>query len=595
MTLGFLILGPFEVHVDGVPLVLGPRQQRALLAALTLRANELVSSERLIDELWPEDPPDTADHLVHVYVSRLRKALGEAGRTILVTRPPGYELLIERGQLDLHRFEDLVAAARRASDDGRFDEASDLLREALGLWRGPALADLVSESFARADAERLNEQRLSTTEDLMRSELAAGRADLVPELKSLVAQHPLRERLRGILMVALYREGRQAEALDEYEATRSILADQLGIDPSEELQELHRRVLMQDPTLRRAEPSRTTGHAADLIPLVRTRRRSTARVLGLMATGAGALVVAAILVVPRLMGDRPSRPSPLGTSRIAHLGDDAKMGDQITIGGNPSSLAVDGSIVWVADSGARTVTRLDTARQTSVGTGSVGIPQVIVAADGSCWVLDPFGGAIFRVDATGDVSTLKHLAAPVAAVYAFDSLWVVEAINEQVFRLDPMTGHTQARIALLADSGPAAISAGPSSIWVLNTLDRSISRIDPDSDRSDPDAIPLLCGSASSSCSPTDLAATADAVWVTIREGSIERFSMSGAVQRVIDDVLGPMEVAPNQSGAWVRMSGSAGLVRIDARGYVVERVRTVPPPVGVANDSGATWVLLAS
>ena len=157
MTLGFLILGPFEVHLDGEPLALGGRQQRALLAALTLRANELVSSERLIDELWPEDPPDTADHLVHVYVSRLRKALGDEGRPILVTRPPGYQLVLERGQVDLDRFEDHVAAARSATEEGRFAEASASLREALALWRGPALADVASESFARADAERLNE------------------------------------------------------------------------------------------------------------------------------------------------------------------------------------------------------------------------------------------------------------------------------------------------------------------------------------------------------------------------------------------------------------------------------------------------------
>ena len=167
MTLGFLILGPFEVHLDGEPLALGGRQQRALLAALTLRANELVSSERLIDELWPEDPPDTADHLVHVYVSRLRKALGDEGRPILVTRPPGYQLVLERGQVDLDRFEDHVAAARSATEEGRYAEASASLREALALWRGPALADVASESFARADAERLNELRVAATEDLM--------------------------------------------------------------------------------------------------------------------------------------------------------------------------------------------------------------------------------------------------------------------------------------------------------------------------------------------------------------------------------------------------------------------------------------------
>ena len=282
MTLAFLILGPFEVHLDGEPLALGGRQQRALLAALTLRANELVSSERLIDELWPEDPPDTADHLVHVYVSRLRKALGDEGRPILMTRPPGYQLVLERGQVDLDRFEDHVAVARSATEDGRFAEASASLREALALWRGPALADVASESFARADAERLNELRVAATEDLMGSELAVGRDDLVPELKSLVAQHPLRERLRGFLMVALYREGRQAEALDAYERTRAVLAEELGIDPSHELQELHRRVLAQDPTLRAATPTLTRSEERD--DLAHTERSRHADRAGTQAT-----------------------------------------------------------------------------------------------------------------------------------------------------------------------------------------------------------------------------------------------------------------------------------------------------------------------
>ncbi len=307
MTLAFLILGPFEVHLDGEPLALGGRQQRALLAALTLRANELVSSERLIDELWPEDPPDTADHLVHVYVSRLRKALGDEGRPILVTRPPGYQLVLERGQVDLDRFEDHVAAARSATEDGRFAEASASLREALALWRGPALADVASESFARADAERLNELRVAATEDLMGSELAVGRDDLVPELKSLVAQHPLRERLRGFLMVALYREGRQAEALDAYERTRAVLAEELGIDPSHELQELHRRVLAQDPTLRAATPTLARSEERD--DLAHTERSRHADRAGTQTTWSGARRPDRC-VGPRGDRSRDAQPSP---------------------------------------------------------------------------------------------------------------------------------------------------------------------------------------------------------------------------------------------------------------------------------------------
>ena len=250
----FRLLGPLEVLVDGEPAPLGPPQQRALLALLLLNANEVVSRDRLVDDLWGEQPPATATKLVQVYVSRLRKALepdrarGDAGRT-LVTRPPGYLMAVEDDQLDLRRFERLRDMAREALSAGNPAGAAEKLREALGQWRGPPLGDLAYEAFSQEIA-RLDELRLGALEERLDADLELGRhANLVAELETLVNEHPLRERLRGQLMRALYRSGRQAEALEAYQIARVTLTEELGIEPGRELQELQQAILRQDPAL----------------------------------------------------------------------------------------------------------------------------------------------------------------------------------------------------------------------------------------------------------------------------------------------------------------------------------------------------------
>lgn len=234
----FGILGPLEVTSGGQSLDLGGAKQRALLAVLLLHANEAVSQDRLIDALWEGDPPETAAKALQVYVSQLRKVVG---RDRIVTRPPGYVIRIEPGELDLDRFERLCA------DGGR-----ERLIEALALWRGPPLADFAYDRFAQLEIVRLQERRLAALEERIESDLALGRhGELVAELERLVAANPLRERLRAQLMLALYRSGRQAEALQAYQATRRALVEELGIDPGRELRELHQQILNQDPVLER--------------------------------------------------------------------------------------------------------------------------------------------------------------------------------------------------------------------------------------------------------------------------------------------------------------------------------------------------------
>ncbi|HEX6227892.1 MAG TPA: AfsR/SARP family transcriptional regulator, partial [Solirubrobacterales bacterium] len=239
----FRILGPLEVWQEGGEVSLGGPKPRALLAALLLHPNEVVSADRLIDDLWGDDSPERAAAALRVNVSRVRKALPP---DVLATRAPGYVIRIEPGALDLHRFERLVDEARSLLARGLAADASARLRDALSLWRGPPLADFAYESFAQTAIARLEEIRLAAVELRIDADLALGRHDeLVGELEALVAEHPLRERPHMYLMTALYRSGRQAEALAAYQDARRTLVDGLGIEPSTALQELERTILRQ--------------------------------------------------------------------------------------------------------------------------------------------------------------------------------------------------------------------------------------------------------------------------------------------------------------------------------------------------------------
>jgi DNA-binding SARP family transcriptional activator len=239
----FRILGPIEVSDETGPLLLGGLKQRAVLALLLLDAGRVVSVDRLIDALWGEKPPRTAATSLQNFISALRKVLGPE---VLETKAPGYRLKVKPDELDLDRFRAAVVDARGLEAA----ERSAALRGALGLWRGPPLADLAFEAFAQPQIAHLEELRLSTLEERVEADLEAGcHGELVGELEGLVDEHPVRERLRAHYMLALYRSGRQAEALEAYQAGRRILVEQLGIEPSRELQQLHGAILRQEAGL----------------------------------------------------------------------------------------------------------------------------------------------------------------------------------------------------------------------------------------------------------------------------------------------------------------------------------------------------------
>jgi DNA-binding SARP family transcriptional activator len=271
----YRILGPLEVfHAGAVVHVGGPRHRR-LLAALLMEVGEVVSAARLISALWGEDPPASAPAMLHVRVAELRavmRAAGMSGTECIVTQHPGYRLEVGADALDSRRFERLAAAGRQALAIGDHAGAAVKLAEALALWRGPPLAEVADEPFARGEVARLEALRLQTVEDRLEADLALGRhGDVITELEALVAGHPLRERFWAQLMLARYRGGRQGDALQAYQAVRALLVEQLGVEPGPELRRLHTAILTQDrglelPSSVPAEPpSNLPGHIASFV------------------------------------------------------------------------------------------------------------------------------------------------------------------------------------------------------------------------------------------------------------------------------------------------------------------------------------------
>ena len=305
----FRLLGPLEVDGADGPIPVDRGKPRALLALLLLHPNEVVSTEFILEALWGDDFPDTAGHAVEVYISRLRRLLGPDR---IERQPPGYRLRVLTGELDLERFAALTAEADAAvaSDPAR---AAALLQDAERLWRGPPLQELVGTASGDAEINRLQEMHFNAIEARIDARLAAGSgSELVGELERLVAAQPFRERLRGQLMLALYRAGRQADALTAYHAARAALDDELGVEPGADLQALQVAILRQDPSL---EPARKPGvavgagtaEAAAAGRAAAPRRTRRVALVGLLSV---LVVVAVVIALPLL----PGRATPPGAS-----------------------------------------------------------------------------------------------------------------------------------------------------------------------------------------------------------------------------------------------------------------------------------------
>jgi YVTN family beta-propeller protein len=589
----FRILGPLAVCDEGRELSLGGARQRALLAILILHANEVVSTDRLIDALWEDRPPATAGKVVQVYVSQLRKAL-RAGRSdardgALRTQAPGYVLRIEPGELDADRFELLVDEGRRALVEGAPELATEKLLQGLGLWRGPPLADFTFDAFAQSEIARLEEARLTAVEERIEADLALGRhAELVGEIESLVARHPLRERLRGQLMRALYGSGRQAEALAAYADARRVLVDELGLEPGPALQELERAILCQDPRLAAppvAKPAPALGRGAELAA---GAGRSAARRRRPLLAGTLALLVIAIAAGSLWAGRGSRAPRVVPANSVGVV--DASTGRllaAIPAGDRPTEVAAGEGSIWATSFDGRTLAQIDPDRRELVRTHGLGAtPSAVAAGEGAIWVANEFAGTVSRVDRDSMmvVQTISAGNGPSSVATGARAVWVTNRVDGTVTRIDPATSATT---TIRVGEGPSAVAVGAGAVWVANGLESTVTRIDPATMRVVRRAIGLRF-------MPRSLAAGERDVWVTGPEAdAVARIDpATDSVNATISTGDGPTAIAVGDGSVWVAHGTEGSLTQIDERtGRIVRSRRIGARPDGVTVADGAVWV----
>jgi DNA-binding SARP family transcriptional activator len=577
--LTYLILGPLEVRDGETEVALRGGQQRKLLAIMLLHDGEVVSSDRLIDDLWHGNPPETAAKALQGYVSSIRKQLGpEAVETV----GAGYRLVVAAGDVDGHHFEELLAEARPLERG----PAAGKLREALALWRGPALADFAYEDFAQAEIERLGELRLAAIERRIDLELALGHHDdLVPELEALVGAYPLRERLRGHLMVALYRSGRQAEALDGYRDARAVLRDELGLEPSEELQALQRAILDHDSSL--AAPPRVdlpVPARAGRLPEGRGLRRPAAAVaIGLAILG-GAI---AAIVLTRGSGNAGAiAVPPNSVARIDERGQ--KVESYVAVGRRPVALAVGAGGVWVANADDGTVDRLAPATGKLVATIGIGADLNDIAVGfRSVWVADGNDGTVTRIDPSlnqkqATIPLGKTTLAPTPVFYlAVDSHYVWATRGDQLVRIDPATNRVDRRLTV---GTPTGLATGEGSVWVTTQAERLL-RIDPGTvKRTDSQA--LVAGAIAPVYAQGSL-------WL-ILGGVIQQIDPISLTPGERVGIPGPTSLATGNGALWALSSG-VNLSRFEPGGEVTGRLHLGKGLSAVAAGDGATWVAVSA
>jgi DNA-binding SARP family transcriptional activator/DNA-binding beta-propeller fold protein YncE len=596
----FRILGPLEVCEDGRPLPLGGGRQRALLALLLLHRNEVVATERLIDELWGERPPETVAKVLQGYISQLRRVLehegGEPRR--LLTRPPGYMLRLEPDELDADRFEQLVAQARRAFAGGEPAEAADCLRAALALFRGSPLAEFAFDPFARAEIVRLEELHLAALEERIDADLALGRhVDLVGELEGLVAAEPLRERLRGQLMLALYRCGRQAEALEAYRDARRMLVDELGLEPSEALHGLERQILSHDPALERpvwVEPKPLTTEAPPVVPptgpAVAARRVLRPPAI-LIAAGTLVLVTALAALVFQLR-DSGTPAEAIAPNSVAVI--DAKTNElvgDVAVGSRPAAVAIGFGAVWVANADDGTVSRIDPSARRIVKTIGIGAPASDLAvSDEGVWVATGSGGTLVRIDPRSDQvvetvdlrgsSELVPNAVHAVAVGNGDP-WVARS-DKVVLRIDRNEGVIRTRVPV--PIAPVAIAVGEGAVWVA-LLGGLVMRIEPRTSKIA--AIVRVAGS------PAAIAAGNGAVWVSNAGGTLWRIDPdTNSVTGTISVGANPTGLALGPRSVWTANTDDGTTTRIDVEPRSdVKTIEVGSAPTDVAVSADAVWV----
>jgi DNA-binding SARP family transcriptional activator/ABC-type transport system substrate-binding protein/streptogramin lyase len=529
------VLGPFEVARNGKSVEIPPGKVRALLTLLLLDRGRVVPVDRLVEQLWDGRPPPSASKQVQVYVARLRKLLGDG---LLVTSSPGYALRIEDEQLDAACFESLVENARGEQATA----AAKRLREALALWRGPPLVDFSYDAWAQEEIRRLEELHLEALEARIEADLALGRHEqAVAELESLAHAHPLRERLQALLMVALYRCGRQAEALEAYRSARHRLIEELGLEPSPELQQLERAILEHDPTL--AAPARVARHDKRRAPNMPALRGGRSRLL----------VIAGVIVLAAVAAGTGVRLSE--GSRRLHA--------------SPNSVAV-----IDADH--------DSVRRVIEGAGRLG---GIASGPHAVWATDTAHGFLLRIDPSS--GTIKDRIPvgqePTGVAVGDGQVWVVSQLDRTVSEVNPRAGKEVNRIEV--GNGADAIAFGDGWVWVANDTDGTLSRIDP-AGTTRTKTIPL-------DGTPAGIAVGPQGVWVTI-PSSGELLLIDPKIDQVVQRTPignGPNGVAVGSGAVWVANTPDDTVTRVDPGSPKLTKINVGDAPAGVAYGNGAVWV----
>jgi YVTN family beta-propeller protein len=642
----FRILCSLEVYNRGRPLPLGGRQQRALLALLLIHANDVVSLDEIIEDLWGTQPPASATKSVQALVSKLRKLFADErdGRSdnggedgILLTRSHGYQLKVMGGQLDLDQFRSLTEEGRRALAAGRAADGADKLREALKLWRGPPLAELTYESFARVEIARLEELRLSALEERIEADLALGHhQELIPELEALVARNPLRERLRGQLMLALYRSGRQAEALQAYQRARHTLVDELGIEPGQALQRAEKAILRQDESLE-LQSEKTPEKPSSGEPIHHRSERPTHTLWALSRLRrrhrfvVAALVLAAAVGVPvfTLTSSGPKHLAGITPSSVGVIDPTSNnIIADIAVGPQPDSITVGNGTIYVANLGDNTVSKID-AHSRAVTTVSVdSFPDALTFGAGTAWLIQgSLVSTVTRIGASG-ASGLRSFAirgivertgrgywgmgpdppcinrtfgeagaaGVAAAAFGAGRVWFICGANPPVLgRLDPETnrvGRKNYRDAVLS----TAIAVTPRSVWIANAQENTISEVDPLTEQTleqvnvaaDPAAIAVSPGGTT--------------LWIaSFLADEVSRVDVPGhglpptvTTIRVGD---GPVAIVFGEGSVWVANANDHTISRIDPKtDDVTATIKLGNVSVrGIAVGAGKVWVTAQS
>lgn len=604
------VLGPIGVARGEDPLPIGGRQQRAVLALLVARSGTVQSVGRIAAALWGDNVPPGHAQTIHTYVSHLRSILG---RGALTTIGGGYRLDLPDDAIDAKVFERLVDEARVQRLGGDATAARHTLDEALRLWHGEVLEDLSDYPFVAEYAQPLAELRLVALEARIAARLAAGEHDLVvAELADHVARHPLREQLHGYRILALYRSGRQAEALRAYQQVRTVLKEELGVEPGPALRQLQAQVLAHDPALDLAPPESngygtesTRGHVSEAgletgpgarepgpavleepAPAPARPSRRTLAALGVV------IVVAAGTTAYGLVNWRSASLAALPANSVGSVAADGTLRDAVALGPDPTSVAFGAGSLWVVSRSEERVYRVDPRDHRVVQIIPVGgSPSAVTVTGRDVWVANEDDGSVSRInaDANAVVDTIAVGSQPSAIASGPSGVWVTNRADNTVQRIDPASG--QASAAIDVGGGPSALAVAPGAVYVANEQDRSVVRIDPATGQQA--GAPIIVGAA-----PRALAVAGDALWVANSDDQsvvrVDRRTSREVARIAVGDGPGALAVVGDR--VWVASEYDGTMSVIDpARDVVEHRYALGAAPRAMALVDSTVWVAAAA